>query len=83
MSLTQKEVLEFMETDLGIASATLDPSMPLFSSGVIDSFSMVALITFMEKQSGITIEPIDVTLENFDTVEKIEAFVSRKKMESA
>ena len=54
MSLTQQEILGFMETELGIETATLDPVAPLFSSGVIDSFSLVNLITFIEKNCGIT-----------------------------
>ena len=82
MSVSQQEILGFMQAELGIETATLDPSAPLFSSGVIDSFSLVTLITFIEKKCGFSVEPIDVTLENLDSVERIEAFVSRKKLKS-
>jgi len=82
MSITQQEILDFMRAELGIETAALEPNAPLFSSGVIDSFSLVNLITFIEKKCGFSVEPIDVTLENLDTVERIGAFVSRKNLKS-
>jgi len=79
MSITQQEILDFMQTELGIETATLDPSVPVFSSGVIDSFSLVSLITFIERKCGITVDPIDVTLENLDSVALMLDFIARKR----
>jgi len=81
MSITQQEILDFMQTELGIETATLDPSVPVFSSGVIDSFSLVSLITFIEKRCDIKVDPIDVTLENLDSVEFMIDFIARKQEE--
>jgi len=50
---------------------------PLISSGLVDSFSMVALLRFVEKKYAIHISDADATLEAFDTVERIVALVRR------
>ena len=50
---------------------------PLISSGLVDSFSMVSLLRFLEKEYAIHIPDADATPEAFDTVERIAALVRR------
>ena len=50
---------------------------PLISSGLVDSFSMVSLLRFLEKKYSIHIPDADATPEAFDTVERIVALVRR------
>jgi acyl carrier protein len=50
---------------------------PLISSGLVDSFSMVSLLRFLEKKYAIHIPDADATPEAFDTVERIVALVRR------
>jgi len=50
----------------------------LFSEGIIDSLGNVKLISFLEKQYNIRIEPGEITMENFDTINQIVAFVEQK-----
>ncbi len=79
MSLTQEQLFAFIGDRLGVDTAGLDASSPIFSSGLVDSFSLVELITYVEKQAGIRVSPLDVNLENMDSVERIMAFVERKQ----
>jgi acyl carrier protein len=51
---------------------------PLFSSGIVDSVSLLELVVFLEKRHGIKIGPGDLSLENFDTVSRICALIARK-----
>jgi len=44
---------------------------PLISSGIVDSFSMVSLKTFLERKYKISIPDDKATPEAFDTVRKI------------
>lgn len=48
---------------------------PLISSGLVDSFSMVSLLRFLEKKYSIHIPDSSATPEAFDTVERIVALV--------
>lgn len=75
MSLTSDELIAHLRDDQNIDDP-ISPDTELFSSGLLDSVSMVGLITFIEERSGATIPPADVTLENFDTIARIVAYVA-------
>ena len=55
---------------------------PLFSSGIVDSFTPITLMTFLESQCGFRIGPMEVTLDNFDSIERILRFAERKTREA-
>jgi acyl carrier protein len=55
----------------------LDENTPLISSGIVDSFSMVSLKTFIEKKYSIKLPDEDATPEAFDTVKRIMALVTK------
>lgn len=50
----------------------------LFSSGLLDSFSMADLVTHIESQEELTIPPDDFTLDNLDSIEKIVAYLDTR-----
>ncbi len=50
---------------------------PLISGGIVDSFSMVSLLRFLEKKYSIHIPAEAATPEAFDTVQSIVALVHR------
>lgn len=50
---------------------------PLISSGLVDSFSMVSLKTFVEKKYGIKLPDEEATPEAFDTVNSIVELVRK------
>lgn len=51
----------------------------LFSSGLIDSFAMIDLVSFIEQDLGVTMKPSDITLDNLDTLGRIVAFINARK----
>ena len=50
------------------AEEEINENTPLISSGIVDSFSMVSLKTFLEKKFNIKIPDDKATPEAFDTV---------------
>ena len=56
---------------------------PLVQTGIIDSLGIFLLIGFLEEQLGVKIEPEDVVLENFETVDTIVALVNLRRGASA
>ncbi|MBU1312603.1 MAG: acyl carrier protein [Alphaproteobacteria bacterium] len=72
MIFDQNTLLAYVRDDLEIKDVGLNT--PLFSSGLLDSVSMVGLLGFIEQASGMVIRTEDVTLENFDTPARILAF---------
>ncbi len=59
---------EFLDED---SDMEVTESTPLISSGIVDSFSMVSLKTFLEKKYKISIPDNKATPEAFDSVNKI------------
>lgn len=74
MSLTKDMLINYIRDDMNIQE-TLDGDTALFSTGMMDSVGMVGLIAFVEEHGDIRVQPGDVTLENFDTIDAILAYV--------
>lgn len=55
----------------------LEVDEPIFSSGILDSFSVIQLMRFLEDEFKLRIQVSDVTLADFDTVRKIDALVAK------
>ncbi len=69
MSLTDNQLMLFLKDTLQIDHVDIESE--LFSSGMLDSVSMVNLIAFIEEKAGVQVRAEDVTLENFDTPARI------------
>ncbi len=78
MTLTRDELRRYLSERFGIEADGLDDDAPLFSDGLLDSFSMVELINFIESTEGIKVGAMDVQLENLDSVARILRFVDAK-----
>lgn len=46
--------------------------------GIIDSMGVMELATFVNTEFGVQVDPQDVTPDNFDSVNKLAAYVRRK-----
>ncbi len=75
--LAKEDLVDFLETDLGVDVDGIDLDTPLFSSQLVDSFALVTLMMFLEREAGIRIAPADVNLDNMDTIGRMLAYVSR------
>ena len=63
---------------------TITETTPLISGGIVDSFSMVSLLRFLEQKYSIHIPDEAATPDAFDTVERITALVRRfQKVETS
>jgi acyl carrier protein len=77
--MTREELVDQLVRKMGADPAKLGDDTPLFSSGMLDSFRMIDLMSFVESRGGFRMDPLDVTLENLDTVGRILAYVARRK----
>lgn len=73
MALTDRQLLAYLKDSLNIGEE-LDVETELFSTGTLDSVSMLNLIAFVEESAGFEIRAEDVTLENFDSPARILRF---------
>jgi len=61
-------------------AADLTPDTPLLSSGVLDSLGILQLMGFLGDELGIEIGEDDFTMDNFETIGALAAFVARRKV---
>ena len=73
LNYIKKEYLDEDEAD----DMTLDENTPLISSGIVDSFRMVSLKRFLEKQYAVKLPDEEATPQAFDTVTNIIALVNK------
>jgi acyl carrier protein len=59
--------------------ATPAPGDDLFKSGVLDSFTLIDLVSVIEEQCGVKVSDTDVNPDNFRSVERIEAYVAARR----
>ncbi len=75
MTLSRDDLIAYIQTELNIDDPIAGDT-ELFSSGMLDSVSMIGLIAFIEQKSGSQVQPGDVTLDNFDSIDSILGYVA-------
>jgi acyl carrier protein len=75
MALNRENLRRYLHEKQGLEPEDFEDDTLLFSSGLLDSFSMVDLIMFIENVAGLRVHPADVTLDHFDSIDRILAFV--------
>jgi acyl carrier protein len=80
MADLENKIAEFIVRNIMLRKdpSGLGPEDPLLESGIINSFGIVELVAFIEKEFGITVPDRDVVPENFDTVRSISKLVKSK-----
>ncbi len=61
-----------------IPDAVLSNDLSLFEEGIVDSLGIFRLGNFLEERFGITINPEEYLLDNFETVNAIKSFAFSK-----
>ena len=51
----------------------------LLTSGLLDSLSVMSVVYFIEQEAGIDVPAEDVTIENFESLSAIDAYVRRRR----
>ncbi len=59
-------------------ASEINADQALFSSGIIDSISLMELVSYLEKRYQIKVGASELTLDHFDSLGRIVRFVSRK-----
>jgi acyl carrier protein len=64
----------------GEKASNLGDDTPLRTSGILDSVSTLKVVDFVEEHYGITIEAHEASVENFDSINSIAAFIESKRL---
>jgi acyl carrier protein len=58
---------------------TLNPSEPLISGGLIDSFSLVDLSLFVEQTWRVRLDDTELNAQTFDTLDQLADIIEKRK----
>ena len=83
MSEVEEELRRFIHQTFRaqVALTPVEDDTPLFSGGIIDSFGVLELISFLEDTFEIEIDTTQYDISAFDTVRKIAALVAKLRRE--
>lgn len=73
----EAEIRDVLETEFGLDTSDLHNDRALFSSGLLDSLNSLRLLLALSDKYDLSVSPLDVSLEDFDTIGQIVATVNR------
>ena len=68
---------DIIARESGLEADVIAQAKGLMSTGLLDSFALVTVISFVEDHVGCEIPPADLTFANFDSVPAICTYVER------
>jgi acyl carrier protein len=71
------ELVDFIVTELAATDEPIDQGTDLLLTGQVDSLGVIRIVGWLEERCDIEIDPVDVVLENFQSVRDMVAFVER------
>lgn len=73
------ELLTLVNDEVSLdASQLIVGDTDLLLTGLVDSLGVVEIVAWIEDRLGIEVDPIDVVLSNFRTVDAIVAYCDRR-----
>ena len=76
-SLTH-ELVTFIDEEVSAGFEPVEPGTDLMMTGLVDSLGVVLIVDWLENGLGIRIDPADVVLENFVSVDSMVAYVAAR-----
>ena len=71
------ELIEMIMSDITFGQP-LDADTDLLLTGLVDSIGVIRIVSWLEDRLAIEIDPVDVVLENFQTVGLMVDYVGRR-----
>ena len=76
--MTREHLIDFLVDQFSLRSDEVTDATPLFSGGLLDSFNLVDLVGFLERECKCKVGAMEVNLENLDSIERILRFAASK-----
>jgi acyl carrier protein len=79
----KEQLIRFVSDELLSGTAEVRGDEDLLADGLVDSLGMVRLVGYLEAQLGMTVPPVDFTIENFRSIDTVVAYARRRVPEVA
>lgn len=72
-----EDLLDLLNEELSLdPSVTIDADTDLLLTGLIDSLGVIQVVAWIEDELDVSVDPVDVTLENFQTAGRMIRFAA-------
>lgn len=78
MTTRMTTLVDWINAEVSRAAEPIDATTDLLLTGAVDSLGVIRITQYIEDELGIEVDPLDVTLENFQTVERMAAYLDRQ-----
>ena len=76
--MSRERLIDYLVDQFSLRSDEVADATPLFSGGLLDSFNLVDLVGFLERECKCKVGAMEVNLENLDSIERILRFAASK-----
>lgn len=76
MSEVKLKIRTFLADELEVDTANLKDGEAMFTSGLVDSYALIELLSFLESELGYTVDFGELDVEDFDTIDSLDKLVS-------
>lgn len=74
----REKLLSFITSNFMIDREKINPDKPMIDEGIIDSFGLVEIAGFIEREFKIAVGEEQMVRSNFESVNKIIDFIARE-----
>lgn len=75
MPTTKEKIRQFLNNDLGLNVQAIGDDEALFTSGLIDSFALIELLSFLESELNYKIDLAELGIDELDTINALAKLV--------
>lgn len=73
-----EELITFIRDEVAVVDGEVAVDTDLLLSGLVDSLGVIRITQWIEDELDVDVPPGDVTLENFQTVDRIVSYVAAR-----
>ncbi len=77
------DLVALIETEIAAIDEPITPETDLLLTGAVDSLGVIRIVDWIEERLEIEIDPADVILEHFISVEAMVAYLGRREVPAA
>lgn len=78
MTELPNRLLNFVQRDVCAPGIDLTLDTDLLLTGAVDSLGVIRITQWIEDETGIDVDPGDVTLENFQTIDRMLVYIDKQ-----
>ena len=71
-------LIGFIQEEIVVDEVVVTADYDLLLSGAVDSLGVIRITHWMEETTGVVVDPGDVTLDNFQTIDKMAAYLDAR-----